>query len=117
MTSFTHLNIAVIGDEDLASALRLAGVRRYYVIKDDHEVAEDVRKTLTELISEPDIGIIAIQEDYASHVRDLITQVQEGKNFTPVIIEVPSKYGTEYQDVTAYYKEFIRKIVGFDIEI
>ncbi|MFC1897697.1 V-type ATP synthase subunit F [Chloroflexota bacterium] len=117
MTSITHLNIAVIGDEDLVSALRLAGVSRYYVIKSDHEAEENVRKALTELIGEPEVGIIAIQEDYASYVRDLITQVQEGEKLTPVITEVPSKYGTKYPDVTEYYKAYIRKFVGFDIEI
>ena len=117
MTSIKHLNIAVIGDEDLVSALRLAGVSRYYVIKDNHEAGENVRKALTELIGKPDVGIIAIQEDYANYVGDLITQVQEGKSLTPVIIEVPSKYGTKYEDVTEYYKAYIRKFIGFDVAI
>ncbi len=46
-----------------------------------------------------------------------MTQVKEGKSLTPVIIEVPSKYGTKYEDVTEYYKVYIRKFIGFDIEI
>ena len=117
MTSITHLNIAVIGDEDLVSMLRLAGVSRYYVVKGNHDSREDVRKALTELIGEPDFGIIAIQEDYTEYVEDLMTQVKEGKSLTPVIIEVPSKYGTKYEDVTEYYKAYIRKFTGFDIEI
>jgi vacuolar-type H+-ATPase subunit F/Vma7 len=117
MISIKHLNIAVIGDEDLVSALRLAGVSRYHIIKGSHEVAEDVRKTLTELIGEAEVGIIAIQEDYAKYVEDLMTQVKEGKSLTPVIIEVPSKYGTKYEDVAEYYRVYIRKFIGFDIEI
>jgi len=117
MISIKHLNIAIIGDEDLVSALRLAGVSRYHVIKDNHEAGENVRQALTELIGEPDIGVIAIQEDYTKYVADLMTQVKEGKSLTPVIIEVPSKYGTKYQDVTEYYKVYIRKFIGFDIEI
>ncbi len=117
MISIKHLNIAVIGDEDLVSALRLAGVSRYYVIKGNHDVGEDVWQALTELIGEPEVGIIAIQEDYTKYVADLITQVQEGKSLTPVIIEVPSKYGTKYEDITEYYKAYIRKFIGFDIEI
>ncbi len=117
MISIKHLSIAVIGDEDLVSALRLAGVSRYHIIKGNHEVAEDVRKALTELISEAEVGIIAIQEDYAQYVEDLMTQVKEGKSLTPVIIEVPSKYGTKYEDVTEYYKVYIRKFIGFNIEI
>ena len=117
MISIKHLNIAVIGDEDLVSGLRLAGVSRYYIIKGDREAEEDVRRALTELIGEPEIGIIAIQEDYTEYVRDLMTQVQEGEKLTPVIIEIPSKYGTKYEDVTEYYKAYIRKFIGFDIQI
>ena len=117
MTSIKHLNIAVIGDEDLVSVLRLAGVSRYYVVKGNHDAREDVRQALTELIGEPEFGIIAIQEDYTKYVEDLMAQVEEGKSLTPVIIEVPSKYGTKYEDVTEYYKAYIRKFTGFDIEI
>jgi len=117
MISIKHLNIAVIGDEDLVSGLRLAGVSIYRVIKDNHDVGEDVRQALTELIGEPEVGIIAIQEDYTKYVEDLMTQVEEGKSLTPVIIEVPSKYGTKYEDVNEYYKAYIRKFIGFDIEI
>ena len=117
MIPIKHLNIAIIGDEDLVNGLRLAGVKRYYVIKDDHNAEEEVRQALSELVSEPEVGIIAIQEDYTKYVEDLIAQVQERKNLTPVITEVPSKYGTKYQDVTGYYKAFIRKFFGFDIVI
>jgi len=117
MISIKHLDIAVIGDEDLVSGLRLAGVSRYHVIKDNHDVGEDVRQALIELIGAPEVGIIAIQEDYTKYVEDLMTQVQEGKSLTPVIIEVPSKYGTKYEDITQYYKVYIRKFIGFDVEI
>jgi len=117
MIPIKHLNIAVIGDEDLVSGLRLAGVSRYHIVKGNHEAREDVRQALTKLIGEPDIGVIAIQEDYVKYVEDLMAQVKEGKSLTPVIIEVPSKYGTKYQDVPQYYKVYIRKFIGFDIEI
>jgi len=117
MISIKHLTIAVIGDEDLVNGLRLAGVSRYHVIKGNHDTAEEVRQALTELIGEPEIGIIAIQEDYTKYVEDLMTQVQEGKSLTPVIIEVPSKHGTTHEDVTQYYKAYIRKFIGFDVEI
>lgn len=112
-----HLNIAAIGDEDLVSGLRLAGVSRYYMIKGNHNACEDVRKALGELIDEPSIGIIVILEDYVEYVKDLVAHVREGRKMTPVIIEVPPKSGTEYKDVVRYYKKFIRESIGFDIEI
>lgn len=117
MVNIKHLDIAVIGDEDLVNGLRLAGVRRYYLIKDDGDVAREVRQALTEVMDEPNVGIVVILEDYARHVEDLIAQVKERKGSPPVVLEVPSKYGTRYGDVTEYYKNYIRKFIGFNIEI
>jgi len=117
MIPIKQLNIAIIGDEDLVSGLRLSGVSRYYVIKDSSNIGEDVTKALSSVIDEPDIGIVGIQEDYVKYVEDLVAQVKQGKRMTPVIIELPSKYGTEYLDVVEYYKGYIRKFIGFDVEI
>lgn len=87
------------------------------MIKGDHDTCEDVRKALGELIDEPGIGIIVILEDYVEYVKDLLTQVREGRRMIPVIIEVPPKFGTKYKDVVGHYKKFIRESIGFDIEI
>ena len=112
-----HLSIAVIGDEDLVSELRLAGVSRYYLMKGEHNGREDVRKALTELINEPDIGVIVILEDYVEYVEELVTQVRKERGMTSVIVEVPSKFGTKYKDVVGYYKTFIKQSIGFEVEI
>ena len=117
MVSIKHLDIAVIGDEDLVNGLRLAGVRRYHVVTNDHDVGEEVKQALTKVIDEPDVGIIVILEDYVKYIEDLVAQVKERKVLPPIIIEVPSKYGTRYDNVTQYYKAYIRKFIGFDIEI
>ena len=113
-----HLDMTVIGDEDLVNGLRLAGVSRYYMIKQgEHDAREDVREALSELIDEPNVGVIVILEDYVKYVEDLLAQVRKGGKMTPVIIEVPSKFGTKYRDITEYYKTFIRKSIGFEVEI
>lgn len=117
MMQIRHLDIAVIGDEDLVNGLRLAGVRRYHIVKNDHDIAEEVRKALTEMMDEPNVGVIVILEDYMKHVEDLMAQVKERRVLPPIIIEVPSKYGTRYKDITKYYKSYIRKFIGFEIEI
>ena len=117
MMSIKHLDIAVIGDEDMVNGLRLAGISRYYMIKGDHDIQEDVRKALTELISQANIGVVMILEDYVKYVEDLVAKVRQGKGMTPVIIEVPSKFGTKYRDVKQYYKAYAKKFIGFDIEI
>jgi vacuolar-type H+-ATPase subunit F/Vma7 len=117
MMQIRHLDIAVIGDEDLVNGLRLAGVRRYHMIKDDRDTGEAVREALTEMMDEPDVGVIVILEDYMKHIEDLVGQVRERKVLPPIIIEVPSKYGTRYKDIARYYKSYIRKFIGFEIEI
>ncbi len=111
------LSIAAIGDEELVSGLRLAGISKYYVIKDNHDVREEVRKALGELMNEPSVGIIVIPENYAEYVEDMLRHFREGKRITPVIIEVPPKSGSKYKDVVGYYKTFIKASIGFDVEI
>jgi vacuolar-type H+-ATPase subunit F/Vma7 len=117
MTSLKHLDIAVIGDEELVNALRLAGISKHYTIKGDHDVRENVRRVLTELLAEPDVGIVIMLEDYAPYVEDLVTPVRKRKGTTPVIIEVPSKFGTNYPDTRKYYRALIRESIGFEVEI
>lgn len=117
MITAKHLDIAAIGDEDMVSGLRLAGVSRYFMIKGNHDTGEDVRKALSELIDEPNIGVVVILEDYVEYVKDLVAHVRERRKVTPVIIEAPSKFGTKYKDVVGYYKTFIKASIGFEVEI
>jgi len=117
MITAKHLDIAAIGDEDLVSGLRLAGVSRYFMIKGNHDTGEDVRKALSELIDEPNIGVVVILEDYVEYVKDLVAHVRERRKVTPVIIEAPSKFGTKYKDIVGYYKTFIKASIGFEVEI
>jgi len=110
-----HVGIAVIGDEDLVSGLRLAGVRHYRVVEGD--AAGEIRQALTEFMNDPDISIVVILESYAEHVEDLIAPDREEKGSPTVVVEVPSRRGTRYEDVAKYYKSYIREFIGFEIEI
>jgi vacuolar-type H+-ATPase subunit F/Vma7 len=117
MMPIKHLDIAVIGDEELVNVLRLAGISKHYMIKGDHDIRENVRKALTELLAEPDVGIVIIVEDYVQYVEDLVTQVRKKKGTTLIIVEVPSKFGTKYPDTREYYRALIRESIGFEVEI
>lgn len=112
-----HLDITVIGDEELVNALRLTGIGRHYTIKSNHDAAENVRKALTELLAEPDIGIVIILEDYAQYVEDLTIRIRKQKSTLPVIVEVPSKFGTKHPDVKVHYRALIREAIGFEVEV
>jgi vacuolar-type H+-ATPase subunit F/Vma7 len=117
MIPVMQLTIAIIGDEDLVNAMRLSGVSRYTVVKVDENTREETRQALTTLLNDPAIGIIVLQEDYVDHVQDLITKFKQRKKMTPIIIDVPSKFGTKHRDVAQYYKTYIKGYIGFDIEI
>ncbi|MEA3442955.1 MAG: V-type ATP synthase subunit F [Chloroflexota bacterium] len=117
MVPVNQLNIVAIGDEELVSALRLAGVSRYYLMKSDQDSRENVRRILGELMNDPDTGIIVILEDYLEYIEDLLSQARKKKRVTPVIIEVPSKFGTRYKDVAEQYRTIIRESIGFSVEI
>jgi len=112
-----HLDIAVIGDEELVNAMRLTGISKYYTVHGDQDTRENVRKTLTELLAEPDVGIVIILEDYAEYAGDLVNQVRKKKGTNLVIVEVPSKSGTKYPDVRGHYRALIRESIGFEVEL
>ncbi len=116
MVEVKHLGIAVIGNEDLVNGLRLAGISRYHIIEDGASV-EEIRKAVDKELAEPGVAIIVMLEEYARHVDDLLARIQEKRVSPPVVVEVPSRYGTRYEDVARYYKAYIRKFIGFDIEI
>ncbi len=112
-----ELGIAVIGDEDLVSGMRLAGVSRYHIVTDNTDSREDIRKAVLSFISDSSVGVIALQEDYQPFVEDITAGLRREKKVLPVIVEVPSKLGTEHGDVTLRYRAFIRRFVGFDVEL
>ncbi|MCD5412822.1 MAG: V-type ATP synthase subunit F [Dehalococcoidia bacterium] len=117
MTRLQHLTIAVVGDEDLVNGMRLVGISRYCLIEGNSDVRTDVRRGLTELVRDPEIGIIIILEEYTEHADDLIAGVRGEKSMTPVIVEVPSKYGTKHEDIGALYRAYIKHFIGFEMEI
>lgn len=109
--------IAVVGGSNLTTLLRLAGIGNYHTIENDDSLETSLRETMTELINNSSVSIIAIQSDYAVYVSDMIDRVVEDKRLTPVIIEVPSGGGEKVENAAEYYRAFVRKFVGFDIEI
>mgnify|MGYP003681948383 CR=1 FL=1 len=117
MTQANQLGIAAIGDEELVNGLRLAGISRYYIIRDDHNTREDVRNAISKVIGNPDVAVVVMLEDYAEYAKDLLIHLREEKKMTPIVIEVPSKFGTKYKDVVGFYKAFIRESIGFEVEI
>ena len=116
MPNIKQLSIVIVGDEDLVAGMRLAGVGKYFTISNDQTAREEVRKVLSSLINDVSVGVIALQEDFMPFAEAIINQLRAEKRLTPVIIGVPSKQGAK-ADAIEQYKAFIRRFVGFEIQI
>ncbi len=119
LTPTKRMALAVIGDEDLVNGLRLAGIGTCHLVNDQRTAAREVQEAVSQLMApgrDPEIAIIVIQEEYAPHVEDTVIALREARKVVPVILPVPSR-ALSHGDARAYYKDYIRKFIGFDIEV
>jgi vacuolar-type H+-ATPase subunit F/Vma7 len=72
---------------------------------------------LSKFIAEPDIGIIIVLENYMDSIRDIITQRKKDRKIIPLIVDVPPKSGSKYEDISGYYEQVIKESIGFDIRL
>ena len=117
MMPFRESKIAVLGDEDLVRGLRLAGVKTYHIIKEDSESREEAKKILDEMFDDPYVGVIIVQENHMEFLGSTVEKFRKRGKLTPLVLEVPSKQGIKYADITEYYKKYVRDFIGFEIEI
>ena len=109
------MELAVIGDEDLVNGMRLAGITRCHLVTEER----GVRDALTKLIEsrEPEIAIVVILEELVPYVKDILDGLRELRKLVPVVLPVPSRAGSRQGDARAYYRNYIRSFIGFDIEV
>jgi vacuolar-type H+-ATPase subunit F/Vma7 len=109
------LDIVAIGDRDLIRGLRLAGLRRCHEFEPTEKGIEDMRKALKESLEDPGVGMIVLLEDYAKYASDILSDA--ARKGLPVVLEVPSKLGARRADVKSFYRSYIRRLIGFEVEI
>lgn len=121
MKTVQNLDIAIIGTEDQTSAMRLAGVSHYCRVSehgDGRELRETIRKGLDEFLKDPSVGIIMIPENWVSHVADMLERMKKAKGVPKkAIIEYPPDLKAEPMDVKAFYKNYTKRLIGFNVEI
>jgi vacuolar-type H+-ATPase subunit F/Vma7 len=120
VTPTRRMAVAVIGDEDLVNGMRLAGVRQCTLVSDERQAEREVREAVRQLLApgqDPQIALIVILEEYAPYVEDTVVALREARKIVPVILPVPSRAGARHGDARAYYRDYIRRFIGFDIEI
>ena len=102
--------IAVIGDRDTVTGLRMVGTTQHFMPKSP----EETRSKLLEYFRDPKMGLIIITEPLAKMVEDTILELSEAH--VPVILLIPDRYGStgEYETIL---KELIRRAVGIEIRI
>jgi len=112
-----RLEVAVIGDKDLANGLRLAGLKKVFTPDDSQDKSADFRKIIGELINDETVGIILILEEYMAYAYDIVVQRNKEKKMLPVIIDVPSRSIPDRKDIVKYYEKMIKESIGFDIRL
>jgi vacuolar-type H+-ATPase subunit F/Vma7 len=117
VTPTKRLGLAVIGGEDLVNGMRLAGITRWRVVKDERQAGAEIREALRALVEDPGVAIIVIQEEHAAVVAGELAHLREARRYVPVVLPVPSQRGTRQVDARQYYREYLRKFIGFDIEV
>jgi vacuolar-type H+-ATPase subunit F/Vma7 len=117
VTPTKRLGLAVIGGEDLVNGMRLAGITRCRVVADDRQAGAEIREALAAFVDDPAVAIIVIQDEHAAAVAAELARLREARRHVPVVLPVPSRHGTRQGDARQYYREVLRKFIGFDIEV
>lgn len=117
MTGMKTLHIAIVGTDDQVSLSRLGGVERFEVIGKDGEEREKVRAAVERFMKDPEIGVILIPKDYSDSVADIRLILRQQRLTTPVILEITPGYTEEREDVKAFYRDMMKKMIGLTIEL
>ena len=112
-----NLSMAVIGTRDQAGLLRLAGVQKYQVIDEAQDKAEQVRAALGTFLEDKTVAVVVLPEQWARYVEDIILSRRQKKQYSPVIVTVPSGYRADTMDVKSFYQAYTKQLIGFNIEI
>jgi V/A-type H+/Na+-transporting ATPase subunit F len=102
--------LAVITEPSLAAGFSLAGVDVYGAPS-----PAEAKRILLALMSEPEVGIIAIHAGYLSAL-DEATRRRASESAKPVVVAVPSGVPTEGGERLSHaIAEMIRRAIGFRI--
>lgn len=104
---FPH-NIAVVADNSTALGFRLAGLKQVYAL--DEKAAE---QKLAELIDNPDVGIIVMNENYLASI-DHRLKKKIDRLAKPVIIAVPDKTGKTAVEAESL-KQLVKRALGLEL--
>ena len=117
MNPVRQLNIAIIGNPDQITFMRMGGVSMSVTIDEEKDVRQQVREALSTLRQDPAVGVIIIPEDLAGLIADEIEHIRQLKSPFPVIVEIPTHFDLGEKQIKEYYQSYAKKLIGFSIEI
>lgn len=117
MKNDRNLMIAMIGTADQVTFMRMGGIGVWRIIRQDGNVAEQVRAALNDLRQDSSIGIIIIPEEWQRCISDISEQISRSKSTVPVIVEIPTLFDQEVENIKEFYQSYAKKLIGFSIEI
>lgn len=106
------MKIASITDPTTANGLRLAGVKEVHEVEEQRESEE----IFEEMLERREIGIIILTERLAQKMSEKILEIEkEGKDTTPIIVEIPDKEGP-LPERAEIINKIVKRAVGVEVK-
>lgn len=98
--------IAVTGSPEFTSGFRLAGVRRFANVEEEHK-ADELDETVSDLLNDDTIGIIIMHHDDMDHLSRSVKRAVE-ESVEPAVVALGAAAGTGLRDQ-------IKRAIGIDL--
>ncbi|GAB4560414.1 MAG: hypothetical protein Kow0047_07010 [Anaerolineae bacterium] len=102
--------VVIISNPEMAIGYRLAGVETV-VARSASEAASAIRS----LLSEPDVGVIAVDASYMARMDETLQREIESR-ISPIVVALPSAgMGGEAETRRAQIARLLRRSIGYQI--
>ena len=103
--------VAVIGEQETATGMALAGATHVYV----HTAKEETISKLKEFFASEEIGLVLLTHRVAEELGFEFRQLMRTKRLLPLVLRIPDKTG--YVPRVDELREIIRRTVGAEIVV
>ena len=103
------MEFAVIGDENVTTGFRLAGIKRTFSGK-------KAKALLPELLKDESIGVLVVTEKFAKENQRSIAEHRASHSIVPIIVEIPD-VGGPMEGKRDPLQELIRRAIGAEITL
>lgn len=107
------MKIVSLTNAQVAMGLRFGGVKECHIAQNP----ENCKEILLELSSNPDIGILILDEDIARLNHKLISEIRSNNKTFPIIVEIRTESKTETTEGSDPLKDLIKRAIGVDISV